>query len=107
LAFNLAACRNGSKHYQTFLRPGHIKYEYPLPIFLISHLPTMCPSVTQIPSGRKSALDAYGEIIFRAWKDSVGSATQLEIENTCILVSADWASCSTPVPLLCGMRALA
>ena len=40
----------------------------------------------QIPSGRKSALDAYGDIIFRAWKDSVGSATQFEIENSCILV---------------------
>lgn len=40
----------------------------------------------QIPSGRKSALDAYGDIIFRAWKDSVGSATQFEVESLCILV---------------------
>lgn len=34
----------------------------------------------QIPSGRKSVLDAYGDIVFRAWMTSEGSCQQ-ELEN--------------------------
>lgn len=34
----------------------------------------------QIPSGRKSVLDAYGEILFRAWREST-AASLLEVEN--------------------------
>jgi hypothetical protein len=33
-------------------------------------------------------LEAYGEIIYRAWRDSAGSASQHEIESTCIQVQA-------------------
>lgn len=40
----------------------------------------------QIPGGRKSVLEAYGDIIFRAWKDSVASPFQYEIEAACIQV---------------------
>lgn len=34
----------------------------------------------QIPSGRKSVLDAYGDILFRAWRDCTG-ACLYELEN--------------------------
>ena len=43
------------------------------------------PPPPQIPSGRKSVLDAYGEIIFRAWKEATGPCL-LEVEATCIQV---------------------
>ncbi len=33
----------------------------------------------QVPSGRKSVLDAYGEILYRAWRDATG-ACRLEVE---------------------------
>ena len=34
----------------------------------------------QIPSGRKSVLEAYGEILYRAWREST-AACLLEVEN--------------------------
>ncbi len=34
----------------------------------------------QIPSGRKSVLEAYGEILNRAWREST-AASLLEVEN--------------------------
>jgi condensin-2 complex subunit G2 len=34
----------------------------------------------QIPSGRKSVLDAYGDILFRAWRECTG-ACLYEVEN--------------------------
>jgi len=37
----------------------------------------------QIPAGRKSVLDAYGEIIYRAWTLATG-ACLLEVQLTCI-----------------------
>ncbi len=43
------------------------------------------PQPAQIPSGRKPVLDAYGEIIFRAWKEASGPCL-LEVESTCIQV---------------------
>lgn len=43
-------------------------------------------SPLQICSGRKSVLEGYGEIIFRAWKETTGPCL-LELETTCIQVS--------------------
>ena len=37
----------------------------------------------QIPAGRRSVLDAYGEILFRAWNTATG-ACLLEVQQTCI-----------------------
>ncbi|KAF5833222.1 condensin II non structural maintenance of chromosomes subunit-domain-containing protein [Dunaliella salina] len=71
-------------------------------ISLVSDLTAVIKN--QIPSGRKSALDAYGEIIFRAWKDSVGSATQFEIENTCILFLMQAALVAASPPLNAALR---
>ena len=34
----------------------------------------------QIPAGRKSVLDAYGDILYRAWRDATG-ACLLEVED--------------------------
>ncbi len=34
----------------------------------------------QVPSGRKSVLEAYGEILYRAWREST-AACLLEVEN--------------------------
>lgn len=45
-----------------------------------------CHDLPQIPGGRRSVLEAYGEIIFRAWRDACGSAFQFEIETVCIQV---------------------
>ena len=39
----------------------------------------------QIPSGRASVLDSYGEIVFRAWRDASG-ACLYEVEHGCIQV---------------------
>lgn len=37
----------------------------------------------QIPAGRKSVLDAYGEILYRAWTTATG-ACLLEVQHACI-----------------------
>ncbi|GAX76009.1 hypothetical protein CEUSTIGMA_g3452.t1 [Chlamydomonas eustigma] len=37
----------------------------------------------QIPSGRRTVLEAYGEIIFRAWREASGPCL-LEVESSCI-----------------------
>lgn len=42
---------------------------------------TVCHTLaTQIPSGRKAILDAYAEVIFRAWKEATGPCL-LEVER--------------------------
>ena len=42
-------------------------------------------ALNQIPSGRKTVLESYGEIIYRAWKETTGPCL-LELETTCIQV---------------------
>lgn len=39
----------------------------------------------QVPGGRATVLDAYGEVLFRAWRDAAGPCL-LEVENDCIQV---------------------
>lgn len=39
----------------------------------------------QIPAGRKSILDAYGEIAFQAWRNTFGSC-RFEVEHTLLQV---------------------
>jgi hypothetical protein len=39
----------------------------------------------QVPAGRRSVLDAYGEIILRGWREAVGACLP-EIENNLIQV---------------------
>lgn len=39
-----------------------------------------CRAGTQIPSGRKAILDAYAEVVFRAWKEAAGPCL-LEVER--------------------------
>ncbi|BDA48499.1 Condensin-2 complex subunit G2 [Coccomyxa sp. Obi] len=55
----------------------------------LAHLFTLEPQMVrelgaiirnQIPSGRKSVLEAYGEILYRAWREST-AACLLEVEN--------------------------
>jgi hypothetical protein len=42
-------------------------------------------TVVQIPAGRRSVLDAYGEIILRGWREAVGACLP-EIESSLIQV---------------------
>jgi len=51
----------------------------------LAPLPPAPPPVVQIPAGRRSVLDAYGEIILRGWREALG-ACQPEIENSLIQV---------------------
>jgi hypothetical protein len=50
----------------------------------------------QIPAGRRSVLDAYGEVILRGWREAVGPCLA-EIEANLIQVSVDvilfWGLC--------------
>jgi condensin-2 complex subunit G2 len=39
----------------------------------------------QIPAGRKSILDAYGEIAFQAWRNTFGGC-RFEVEHTLLQV---------------------
>jgi hypothetical protein len=41
--------------------------------------------VLQIPAGRRSVLDAYGEVILRGWREAVGPCLA-EIETNLIQV---------------------
>jgi Condensin II non structural maintenance of chromosomes subunit len=41
----------------------------------------------QIPAGRKSILDAYGEIAFQAWRNTFGGC-RFEVEHTLLQVRA-------------------
>lgn len=41
----------------------------------------------QVPGGRPGVLDAYADILFRAWRDASG-ACLYEVESTCLQVSA-------------------
>lgn len=41
---------------------------------------------TKIPAGRRSVLDAYGEVIMRGWRDAVGPCLA-EIETSLIQVT--------------------
>jgi condensin-2 complex subunit G2 len=52
--------------------------------------------VPQIPSGQRFALEAYGEILFRAWRDTVGPcAAEVEAELQSLMQSAILASTPT------------
>ena len=42
----------------------------------------------QIPSGRRSVLEAYGEVLLRGWRHAVGPCL-LEVENSLIQVCVD------------------
>lgn len=49
------------------------------------HVCSDCCGVVQIPAGRRSVLDAYGEIILRGWREAVGACLP-EIESSLIQV---------------------
>ena len=56
--------------------------------FLFTLQPTFVRELTaivknQVPAGRRSVLDAYGEVIYRAWGMATG-ACMLEFKETCI-----------------------
>jgi hypothetical protein len=56
--------------------------------YLFTLQPTFVRELTaivknQVPAGRRSVLDAYGEIIYRAWSSATGSCL-LEIKESCI-----------------------
>ncbi|KAH7622404.1 putative Condensin-2 complex subunit G2 [Nannochloris sp. 'desiccata'] len=56
--------------------------------YLFTLQPTFVGELTaivknQVPAGRRSVLDAYGEIIYRAWSSATGSCL-LEIKEGCI-----------------------
>lgn len=47
----------------------------------------------QIPAGRKSILDAYGEIAFQAWRHTFGGC-RYEVEHTLLQVGCCFATAS-------------
>jgi hypothetical protein len=52
-------------------------------------MPAWCVCVcvcVQLLGGKEWVLSAYGEILFRAWRDAVGTALQWDIEADCIQV---------------------
>lgn len=51
----------------------------------------------QVPAGRRSILDAYGEIVFQAWRNTFGGC-HYEVEHTLLQVSN---SGSLPNTLMC------
>lgn len=58
---------------------------------------------SQIPYGRKSMVDAYGEIIFRAWKAADGSSKE-EIENGFLQGLIEDAICASSGELAASVR---
>ncbi|KAL6746182.1 condensin II non structural maintenance of chromosomes subunit-domain-containing protein [Haematococcus lacustris] len=58
----------------------------------------------QIPGLRRSVLQAYAEIIFRAWRDSVGCAHQYDIEAACVQDLMQCAISASTQPLAGALR---
>lgn len=63
----------------------------------------LLPLLLQIPAGRRSVLDSYGEVILRGWREAVGACLP-EIETSLIQVSHHlkpvWSRVGCPACLL-------
>eukprot|EP00899_Mesostigma_viride_P008179 jgi/Mesvir1/17362/Mv08672-RA.1 len=57
----------------------------------------------QIPAGRKSVLDAYSEVLLRAWKNIVGPCL-VELEQSCVQVLMRAAILASAPSLCAGIR---
>jgi hypothetical protein len=60
-------------------------------------------SVVQIPAGRRSVLDAYGEVILRGWRDAVGPCVA-EVENNLIQVMLTLGCCASLFKQICTSK---